>query len=343
MTSLEDNVFNRTRLQNEPKFKLWTSAGLMLTYRCPSRCACCYVFSGPEAGSKATEMTVEMALDVWQAVRRLAPQQGRVHITGGEPFDDYPRLLKILQQACDQRLEGLEKIETNAYWCTDPEIVRQRLSQLRDLGLTKLQVSTDIYHQEFVPIERVELAVSVAREVLGEKGVQVRWRDFLAQPVLTENMTPQRRRQAWSRALARKKERLLGRGAQELANLFTPKTYDSFAGHDCWSSLLGSRHVHVDGAGNVFSGTCVGIIVDRVSPDRPLDAIWRQFDYREHPVISVLAQHGPMGLLGIAEGMGYRPLAAYGSKCHLCYDVRRFLLPRTQYCRFLGPDTCYGV
>lgn len=342
MLSLEDNVFNRGRRDDEPKFKLWTSAGLMLSYRCPARCACCYVFSGPDAGSEDTEMSVEMALAVWAAVRRLAGQRGRVHITGGEPFEDYQRLRSILQGACDQRLGGLEKIETNAYWCKDEELVRRRLSELRDLGLKKLQVSTDVHHQEYVPIERVRLAARLGREVLGDEGVQVRWRDFLAEPILVGEMKAQQRGEALSAELAKRKERLLGRAASTLAKVLPAQSCNSFAGCSCWRRLLGARHVHVDGAGNVFCGTCVGIILDRVSADRALDKIWRDFDCRKHPIISILAQRGPMGLLGMAREMGYRPLAGYADKCHLCYEVRRFLFGRPKNKQWLGPAQCYG-
>lgn len=342
MIALEDNVFNRGRRQDEAKFKIWSSVGLMLSYRCPARCACCYVFSGPDAGSEETEMSVEMALEVWAGVRRLAGERGRVHITGGEPFVDYPRLRRILQGACEQKLRGLEKIETNAYWCDDEDLVRQRLSELRDLGLTRLQVSTDVYHQEYVPIERARLAVRVGREVLGEDGVSVRWRDSLDEPVLVGEMSVQERQAAFAGELARRQERLLGRAAKELVSLLPARSYDSFSDRNCWGSLLGARHVHVDGAGNVFPGTCVGIVLGQITAERGLAELWCGFDYRKHPIISVLAEGGPMGLLELAEVRGYGPPGGCAGKCHLCYDLRRFLLGRARYSEYLGPAVCYG-
>jgi len=340
---LEDNVYNRTLKQDKAKFKIWTSAGLMLSYRCPSRCACCYVFSGPTAGSDKTEMSVELALECWRAVRRLAPEKGKVHLTGGEPFGDFGRLKNILQAACEEHLGGLEKIETNAYWCTNEETVRRRLEELKALGLKKLQISTDVYHQEYVPLERVQMVAKVAGEVLGADGVQIRWRDFLREPVLVEAMSPDQRADAFRAAFAKRPERLLGRAAEELASLFPSRDYDCFAEYNCTRSFLGARHVHVDGAGNVFSGTCVGIIVGNVVTGPKLDELWPKFDYREHPIISILAQKGPYGLAELAQKAGYQVLTGYADKCHLCYEVRKFLHQRGKYRAFLGPAVCYGT
>ena len=341
---LEDNILNRELGQAESKFKIWSSAGLMLSYRCPGRCACCYVYSGPKAGGADTEMSVELALACWRGVRRLAGERGKVHITGGEPFCDYERLKKILQLSCEEKLAGLEKIETNAYWCTDEALVRDRLSELREYGLSKLQVSTDVYHQEYISIDHVRLAVAVGKEVLGENGVQVRWWDFLSEPVLVSGMSETERTSAFVEAMSKRKERLLGRAAAELATLLPSRNYDSFTEDKCSRALLGARHVHIDGAGHVFLGTCIGMIAGKVDLSREsgLDELWRGFDYRQHELFSILAKKGPCGLMARAVGAGYRPKAGYGSKCHLCYDIRRFLYQKGEFRPYLGPGVCYG-
>ena len=292
---LEDNVFNRGQKPHEAKFKIWNSAGLMLSYWCPGRCACCYVFSGPEAGSSETEMNTDLALDCWRSIKRLGGERGKVHITGGEPFGNYNRLKQILQLACEEQLGGLEKIETNAYWCQNAELVRERLTELKELGLKKLQISTDVYHQEYIPIEQVRLAARIAQEILGPEGVQVRWADFLAEPVLVKEMSSQDRQEAFRRALAQRPERLLGRAAVELSSLFQLRNYNSFTDDNCASRFLGARHIHIDGAGNVFSGTCIGIIIGNIRSGGSLDELWRSFDFRVHPITSVLAGGGARG------------------------------------------------
>lgn len=342
-TRLEDNVYNRSVRQDQPKLKLWHSAGLMLTYGCSARCACCYVFCGPDTASPDTEMSEDMAIACWQGIRNLAGPRGQVHLTGGEPFMNYPRLLGILQRRCELQLEGLEKIETNAYWCTDEQIVRQRLEELKATGPTRLQVSTDIYHQEYIPIEQVQLAVRVAQEVLGEDQVQVRWRDFLTSPIMVAGLTPAQRAEAFQKTLARRGERLLGRAAEELASLFLSRNYNDFADINCRAGLLGAGHVHVDGAGNVFMGTCVGIITGRVATPvgSALEEVWKAFDFREHPIWSVLVDKGPFGLAELAQKDGFVPEKTYAGKCHLCYAVRCFLYHKGVFRQWLGPANCY--
>ena len=345
MLRLEDNVFNRGRRPDEFKFKLWKSAGLMLSYGCPAQCACCYVYSGPQAGSAATEMSVSLALGCWQAVRRLAGQGGLVHITGGEPFDNFERLEVILRTAQAEGLGGLEKIETNAHWCTSDKLVRERLERLLELGLTKLQISTDVYHQEYVSMERVRRGVQIGREVLGKDRVQIRWRDFYKAPVLVGPMNRIDRNSAYLQAMGMRRERLLGRAAEKLANLLPAKVYSEFSGDNCKKNLLGAQHVHIDGSGNVFSGTCIGIITGRVTADQEggLDKLWRGFDYRDHPIMSVLVEQGPVGLIETALEAGYQPKQGYGGKCHLCYEIRRFLFMKNRYSGFIGPSVCYGL
>ena len=324
----------------------------MLTYWCPSRCACCYVFSGPAAGSDDTEMSADFALDCWRSVGALAGANAKIHITGGEPFGRYGRLKDILVRAALKKdrpeqngLCRLEKIETNAGWCEDQTQVRQRFQELTALGVRKVQISTDIYHQEYVPIERVRLAARIGAEVLGPDGIQVRWRDFLENPVNLAELAGPQRRSAMAAALAHRSERLLGRAANELANLFELKHLDDFVEMNCRPNLLGARHVHVDGAGNVFIGTCIGIIAANIKESRmSLDQIWRKFDPREHPIIAVLIEHGPAGLLEPAKEFGYQPLEnGYASKCHLCYELRRFLYKNKAFGSALGPRQCYGL
>jgi hypothetical protein len=163
--------------------------------------------------------------------------------------------------------------------------------------------------------------------------------------VLGGGMGPGERAAAFREALAQRGERLLGRAAAELASLLISRDYECFAEMKCSRSLLGARHVHIDGAGHVFPGTCVGIVVGnlRTGVHRSMEEMWRHFDYREHPIMSVLVEKGPVGLLGLAQESGYEVRPGYASGCHLCYEVRRFLYGTGRYRAQLGPGACYGV
>ena len=55
----------------------------------------------------------------------------------------------------------------------------QRLKQLDNLGMQRLKVSCDPFHQQFVDISHVQRLVRVARDLLGPERVLVRWEDYL--------------------------------------------------------------------------------------------------------------------------------------------------------------------
>ncbi len=337
-----ENAYNKTITRSDPKFKLWRSVGIMLTYRCPAACGCCYVFSAPDIET-AGEISFELAYGTWQATMELAGEGGSVHLTGGEPFLHYELLKKLLGQAQKDGLSGLEKIETNGAWCVDDELTHKRFSELGELGISKLQISTDIYHQQYVPTENLQRAIRIATEVYGEEKVQVRWRNFAEEPVHSELMNKEELREAFKAALSEIPERMVGRAAEVLAPLVEKKDYDSLAGKNCFQSHLGAKGVHIDGWGNVFSSTCIGIITGKVSEGYSLKDLWLAYDFNKHAIWSVLTSGGPWQLAEEAKKLGFVPEDGYASKCHLCYCVRKWLFMNGHYPDELGPAICYGV
>lgn len=286
------------------------------------------------------------ALDVWRGLDRLAAGHGRtmrIHLAGGEPFADWVRLVSIVRAARDAGLTPLEKIETNAFWATHDGQTRARLELLDALGMQKLVVSTDVFHQEFVPFDRVRRCVEIARRVLGRARVQVRWADFYNSPLDLRCMTPSRREAAYAQALARHKERLTGRAAARLARFFPPQPAEAFAGQHCVREVLHSRHVHIGPDGCIFPGTCAGIILGRVGR-RSVGEIWRELadGWREHPAVDAVVCGGSHGLLQRVRPLGYRELPeGYANKCHLCTHLRQFLVDRGLWREHVGPPDCY--
>lgn len=323
---------------------VWEYAGLLVTYWCNARCAFCYVYSSPDRGG---ELRPADALRVWRGLDELAAAHGlkmRIHLAGGEPLGDWPRLLSIVRQARDAGLTPLEKVETNAFWAVSDGLTRARLEQLGALGMEKLVVSADVYHQEFVPFERVERCVRIAREVLGRGRVKVRWWDFFHQPTVVRHTDETARRDAYARVLTRHADRLTGRAADILPAFYQRHAPEHFAGQRCVREVLHSRHVHVDPYGNVFPGVCSGIILGNALAD-DVPALWRELAKRwgEHPVVAAVVHGGSFELYERARALGYRPLPeGYASKCHLCQHVRQFLFERGGWERWVGPAECYA-
>ncbi len=326
------------------KLAIWEFAGLLLTYWCNARCAFCYVYSGPDRGG---EMSVEFAVKLWSELDRLAATHGktmRIHLAGGEPFGNWARLAGVMRAARDAGLTFLEKIETNAFWATDDNVVRTRLELLNALGMQRLIVSADVYHQEFIPFARVQRLVDGAREVLGGRRYIVRWWDFYNHPREVRGASVAQRDAAFAEALAHQRERLTGRAALRLARLLPRSPAESFAGENCRAAVLQSRHVHIDAYGNIFPGTCGGIILG-CAAQRAVDDVWHELaaNWREHPVVAAVVAGGSYELVRQAQAFGYSPRAdGYADKCHLCTDVRQFLVERGIWPEYIGPRECYA-
>jgi MoaA/NifB/PqqE/SkfB family radical SAM enzyme len=319
--------------------KRWSFAGLILTYWCNARCASCHLCCGPE---RQEEMSVTQALAYWRSLIGAGAGGCRVHLSGGEPFGNWEGLVELCQLAKAQGLGPLEKVETNAFWAMNADLVRQRLAALDQAGMGKLVISTDPYHQEFVPIERARLAAKVARESLGEHRVQVRWRDWLKEGFDTDGLSPLQRADLFARYAASGRDRLNGRAARELAPQLQARPVEELAGDSCAERLLRSRHVHVDPGGRVMPGTCAGIVLGLMDR-KSIGEIWQRLteDWASRPVVGTLASRGPAELVEWAKAAGFVPQAGYADKCHLCWDIRRHLAGIAELSAELGPSWLY--
>ncbi len=81
-------------------------------------------------------------------------------LTGGEPFYniDYLKKIAAFGETCGLLVSAV----TNAFWATTRE---EAVRVLRELSSIKmLAISTDVYHQESIPFERIKNAIFAAKE-----------------------------------------------------------------------------------------------------------------------------------------------------------------------------------
>ncbi|MHC4474952.1 MAG: radical SAM protein [Planctomycetota bacterium] len=337
MFALSQNTYNKSTARNEPKFKLWRNVGLLLTYKCNSACEFCYYHCSPE---KSGLMPVDTAIAAWQSLKTLADDNAKVHITGGEPFLHWDRLCEILKEAKKQELGPVDLVETNGFWATDETIVTQRLTTLDELGMARLKISVDPFHQEYVDIELARRLAKIGADVLGPKHIQVRWRKYLNDTTNIRALSQPDKNKLYMKAMQDYPCRFTGRAADKLARLVAAKTIDQLAKLNCKSAFLTAKGIHIDPFGNVFSGTCSGIILGHLNKT-PLHDIWRQFHPTNDKMIDTLFNLGPVGLLDEAVSLGYTPLEHYADKCHLCTCLRQFLFEKALDEPTLGPPDCY--
>jgi MoaA/NifB/PqqE/SkfB family radical SAM enzyme len=337
MFQLSENIYNQRLSPDEPKFRLWRSAGLMLTYQCSAACRFCYYNCSPKP---SPIMPVEMALGAWQSLKTLAGETASIHITGGEPFLNWEHLEAIMRAGKHEKLGPIEQVETNASWAADVQAIRERLRILDECGMQRLKISCDPFHQEYIPIERVRLLAAAAEEVLGQDRVLVRWQEYFDSPVETANLEPSQRDDCHKQCLRDYPCRFTGRAAGALAELTADRTIEDLAVKNCCRSFLGAKGVHIDPLGNVFSGVCSGIILGNVGI-QSLDQIWKQIDWRNNEFVDILFASGPVGLLEKAVNMGYKKRRYYASGCHLCTSIRQFFFEKHLCTAVVGPAYCY--
>lgn len=330
------------RKRNEPMaVKYWSFAGLMLTDWCNARCASCYLSCRPEA---QRWLSVDETLTLWQGLQQTSPHGCRVHLSGGEPFGDWPRLLEIAQRAQAAGLGPLQKVETNGYWARDEATIHERLAALDAAGMEKLSISADPFHQAYVAIDDVRRLARIARETLGEDRVQVRWEDWLDQGQDLRNVDDATRQECVIQWASGGRDRFNGRAGDLLAphvELQPAAVWDGV----CREGVLRSKHVHIEPGGCVFPGTCAGIVLGRaLGPGgTSIPEIWQDLadHHADRPIVSTLAEGGPAALLELAKSHGHSPEVGYASKCHLCWSVRSWLVSQGLYLDELGPDWVY--
>jgi MoaA/NifB/PqqE/SkfB family radical SAM enzyme len=266
-----------------------------------------------------------------------------VLLFGGEPFIHYDLLRESIALAAPL---APVLVFTNGYWATDPDTARQRLAELQAVGLDYILFSVDALHQEHTPLERVAIGIDAARE-LGYSTIEIDNRYVGASDA--DNSFNQYTQEIMVRLaevcdlsdvnVTQGPSQMVGRAADELSSyLATQPTLpaecplpDYLGGDLCAPTGV---EIHPGGWVNLCAGLALGNV-----QQRPLDEILADYDPDAHPIIHVLAQEGPIGLLRLAQCHGYSPAGGYVDGCHLCYLVRCFL--RSYYPDCLAPARVY--
>jgi MoaA/NifB/PqqE/SkfB family radical SAM enzyme len=335
---LSDNIYNKEVGRDEPKFKLWRSAGLLLTYKCNASCEFCYYNCSPQQNGL---MPVDTAISAWHSLKILAGDTAKIHITGGEPFLYWDHLRQVLEQAKKHNLGKVDLIETNGFWATSPEITIKRLKALDELGMHRLKISTDSFHQEYVDIEPIRLLANMASDILGSDRVLVRWRKCLETAVKMKGLSNEELKQQYIRAIRDCPCRFTGRAGGKLAESVATEPVEKLEKMTCKTDFLGAKGVHIDPFGNVFNGTCSGIIIGNIN-HKPLEDIWKNFLPAQNEFINTLFEQGPAGLLEKATIASYGKAKVYANKCHLCASIRQFLFDKGLEKSIIGPKEVYG-
>ena len=87
----------------------------------------------------------------------------RIHFAGGEPFLYFEQMLEVCRHA--QGCGFVHSLVTNGFWARKPQRASEMFERLKRLGLCRVELSTDVFHQEFLPMWIVSNAIKVLKAV----------------------------------------------------------------------------------------------------------------------------------------------------------------------------------
>jgi len=317
---------------------------LLPTFRCTSRCRHCSYRSCPE---RSGEMSLEDAEKYIGEAARFGIEW--VWVGGGEPFLCRNLLPGIVRAAKKVVVPDIH-VATNGYWAETPSMAIRELRLLKDAGVNIIGLSIDAFHQGHTPLDYVKSALTAAARVgfkrIGASGQFLSSLDFnISFNRVTENNLKLLEEEGYFGSVQVKREilRLSGRAADLLSPYLPTRSEEELKGAKCdvrWLPVESHgklRAVEIDWEGNVT--TCPGICIGNAK-ETSLSKILDEFDYRQHPILRILEDHGPHLLLQLAKRKGHTPVGTgYVDGCHMCFDARKYLMKF--YPRQLRPVTCY--
>jgi MoaA/NifB/PqqE/SkfB family radical SAM enzyme len=291
--------------------------GLFVTYKCQVSCPHCVVEAGPH---RKEEIRIRDAFDWIDQISQYRANYVRVlSLTGGEPFYSISKLKEISEFARDRGL--VVACVTNGFWAVTKREATGVLKELRSISV--ISVSTDVYHLEQIPFQRVENAVSAARECGMPYSISVCTESESNPEYLTliknlKEITEEERINTITTFRAGRALKNLGAMKLEMSE------------HPPVSACLGACSPMIFPNGKVTA--CVGPVIDIEDfhplqlgdlRDRSLAEILD--DAERNPVLHTLRVWGPRKLVDMVReaGLGEHLPRMYvrESICHTCYDL----------------------
>jgi hypothetical protein len=254
---------------------------VLLTYTCNASCEHCITRSNPRRTEKLPEEMVRSLLSAGiDAGKRY------MSFTGGEPFLDFPLLLRLVRHARD--LGYYVGVDTNAFWGVSDRKARDWAARLRDAGIDAVFPSADAYHLPYVPVERVRRVVDACEEI----GIICEV-NFCPGPDPEVNDWILRFMGLVERGFFNDGLSLTGNDVSHLQHLFpyvTAAEMDDIGSMHMGVSAVGEVYANVDisDGGEEYRGT--PFVLGDLRDDEPAVPLRRE---REQPLLSVARTQGP--------------------------------------------------
>ena len=312
-----------TENQKDFVIKRLHSGGVISNYFCTSSCGHCLYLCSPKW--KKDYIEKGMLVQIIEKIRRLGCCS--IHIGGGEPFLNLGGL-KMVVETCRSANIGIEYVETNSSWYKGMNSACEILSSLKERGLSALLVSMSPFHNEHIPFFKVKGVIEACNTV----GIKTfPWiSDFYSEidsfdDRKTHSLSEYENRYGPGYLIKLLSRYWIHPGGRAL------KTYSRISRLTPYEELLSSNqegcrelmdvsHFHFDLFGNYVPGLCSGLALHYtdlgsvVTPEKYL-------------FLHILFQGGVAHLFKfVSDEYGFTPAKGYISKCHLCFEIRRYLV-----------------
>ena len=328
------------------------SGGLILSYKCSGECKHCMYFGSPKwSGDWISEKDLEETLTQISNYIQESPYGPEnvslnygIHFTGGEPFLNYDLLLKAVEIGKSLDLPSTF-VETNCYWCKNDKITKEKLVDLKEKGLKGILISVNPFILEFVPFERTERAIKISMDVFRENFMiyQIYYYGQFKELNIIEKLPLENYLQLISMDDLKRRVELfkMGRAIYTLQNLYEKYPINYFFNENCGTELLRNWHCHFDNYRNYMPGYCGGLSWGNI---RNLDSLCNEgINLDEYPILRALIIGNLKDLYEFANNeFGYKEKKeGYVSKCHVCFDIRRHIISKTDSFKELNPPEFY--
>lgn len=303
------------------------SGGLITNYYCSAKCRHCLYACSP-AWEKRYLNKGETTL-IARKLKSLGCK--RVYLAGGEPFLDIYSLIDVLDIAEKEELI-IEYIETDSSWYSSHFTAINNLERVKRRGVNTILVSISPFHNEFIPFSKTKGVIKACSEL----GITVfPWIEEFYPELSPFNVNKTHSLEEYiikyedeyyiENLIARYNVNFAGRAIETFQEIsYKKRTVNILEASRPCNELIYTSNFHLDLYANYIPGTCVGLAVNIFDLGKPLDK-------DKYPLLYILYQEGINGLLELAKKKGYLPAKRYLSKCHLCFDIRRFLVNEKKF------------
>lgn len=313
--------------ENSFSIDFFLSGGLITNYHCTSACKHCLYKCSPKR--EKNYIDPKIARDNIIKIQSKACHS--IHIGGGEPFLNVDKLAQTLQIARKEKM-NIEYVETNSSWFTTEKSAIEILLSLKKSGLSTLLVSISPFHNEFIPFYKIKGVIAACHKT----GIGIfPWTENFINDLQNfdeyhTHSLDEYAAEFGNQYIASIPSRYwihFGGRAIETYKKYLPlkKTSDITGNSMACIELVDTSHFHVDLYGKYIPGLCSGFGIDIHDLDKPLDP-------QKYPLIHILRQKGIKGLYDMAVNYyQFIEKDKYLNKCHLCLDIRKFLLKQEEF------------